>query len=158
MPIQSDPFLKQFNHWPACEETWNAVLAISNSVMSSPNDTPLWSALTPEQQAHLFTQWQGRGLNCGQLGHAMRDCDREFSSASGALNPDIRFSSSGSAWRQWQKRIKTFRLNAGRNTGKKRQKPATPPAASCVVSTVCSASPCAALSSFTAFNFRCCSR
>ena len=63
----------------------------------------------------------------------MRDCERPFQNTGGALNPDFRFSPNDSAWRQWQKRIRTCHLNAGRSnssrgsSGKQRQKQANPP-------------------------------
>ena len=59
MSVQADPFTQWFNHWPACEEPWNVVCAIVNSIMRIPNDVSLWISLTEEEKAHLLSQLQG---------------------------------------------------------------------------------------------------
>ena len=97
MSVQADPFSRSFDHWPASEETWDVVFAVSNSILKSQHDVPLWANLTPEQKAHLFVQWHGRCLNCGCTSHSMRDCSLSFLNVSGALNSDFRYSPNGHA-------------------------------------------------------------
>ena len=106
----SDPFVCQFDHWPASEEVWPVVCAITNHSLRQPHLPPLWCELSPEERAHLFYHWYGRCLNCAAPGHSLRTCPETFLNESKALNPAIG-AAGDPTWREWQQKIQSYRMN-----------------------------------------------
>lgn len=108
----SDPVEVQFGHWPASEETWPVVFAMSINPTLRPSDPlPLWRHLDQNERARSFHDWFGHCLNCGTRGHSIRNCLESFHNRSNALNPAVGTAvGDQTTWRDWQRRIHRYRI------------------------------------------------
>lgn len=93
--------------------------AVSNHSLRPPH--PLWCDITQDAHAAiLFYDWFGHCLNYGATGHSTRNCPEKFFNRSNALNSAVGTPPEGDqiCWREWQKRIPSYRINQTRNRDK----------------------------------------
>ena len=116
-----DPFRAQFNAWPASEETWDYVYAVSTQHFNT-EDPPLWTPLqSPADRRTAFIEHENRCLNCGYEGHSMRVCSSDFINTFGLLNPLLgELRDDGQAFRRWQQRMRSFRREQSRGRSQSR--------------------------------------
>ncbi len=114
-----DPFCANESDWPLrhYEEVYMVSTTFNQQI--PPLLTPL---LTSSARAQALRDHGGHCLNCNGTDHSMKTCPQDFLNTSGILNPALgQLNDGGQAYRQWQRRMCSYRRGQYEHTLNKNQ-------------------------------------